>query len=67
MNPGSTVTFTRKNLPMRRPIVPQQSNGSDCGVFLLHFVEKFVENPQWDPAKVCIFCFKLFFPTIIFY
>ncbi|ODQ54037.1 cysteine proteinase [Saitoella complicata NRRL Y-17804] len=26
--------------------VPRQSNFCDCGVFLLHYVEKFLENPE---------------------
>merc|ERR1712130_672891 len=43
--------FNSNNLPLRRTTVPQQSNGSDCGVFLLHFIEKFCEEPQWNPQK----------------
>ena len=49
---GVEFKFTNKNLPLRKPKVPQQSNGSDCGVFLLHFIEKFCEEPHWNPQQV---------------
>jgi len=49
-NPSGFM-FNGNNLPLRRTTVPQQSNGSDCGVFLLHFIEKFCEEPQWNPQK----------------
>ena len=32
-------------MPCLSPRVPQQDNDCDCGVFLLHFVEKFVFKP----------------------
>jgi Ulp1 family protease len=28
------------------PSCPRQSNFSDCGVFLLHFIEWFLQNPE---------------------
>ena len=27
------------------PKVPQQTNGTDCGLFLLEYVQNFLENP----------------------
>ena len=32
-------------MPCLSPRVPQQDNDCDCGVFLLHFVEKFISKP----------------------
>jgi len=31
-------------IPLLVPEVPQQTNGNDCGVFLLHFVDKFLKR-----------------------
>lgn len=54
LHPETECVFSSKNLPMRRPKVPQQSNGSDCGVFVLHFIEKFAESPTHNMDDVCI-------------
>ena len=32
-------------LPWFAPKVPLQPNGSDCGIYLLHFAEKFLRSP----------------------
>ena len=37
--------FTVENLPGCCPKVPQQDNSSDCGVYLLQYIESFFENP----------------------
>ena len=30
-----------------RPEVPMQPNGTDCGVFMLHYIEKLLTNPSY--------------------
>ena len=37
--------FSVENLPGCCPKVPQQDNSSDCGVYLLQYIESFFENP----------------------
>ena len=37
--------FTASNIPAYCPNVPQQSNLTDCGLFLLQYVESFYEEP----------------------
>jgi len=37
--------FDAQTLPGFSPKIPQQMNGCDCGVYLLHFVEKICGNP----------------------
>lgn len=37
-------TSTNKVIPATRVPVPLQENESDCGLFLLHYIRKFVEN-----------------------
>lgn len=32
-------------LPWFAPKIPQQPNGSDCGIYVLHFAEKFLREP----------------------
>ena len=34
-------------MPAYHPNVPKQTNGTDCGLFLLENVECFLENPQF--------------------
>jgi hypothetical protein len=34
--------------------VPQQSNHTDCGVFMLHYIERFTMNPFVPIDNVCI-------------
>ena len=44
---GSTVDlfqFTKERLPQKRMRIPQQDNGSDCGLFLLICIKKFLES-----------------------
>ena len=62
-HPESEFEFTRHTLPVKKPKVPQQANGSDCGIFLLHFIEQFCERPEWDEKKVRILLpfFSIFF------
>ena len=37
--------FTRENMPVFCPNIPQQTNLTDCGLFLLQYVESFYQNP----------------------
>ena len=40
-NPGlAEVSFSKKEMKTVRPKKPEQENFSDCGIFLLHYVEK---------------------------
>eukprot|EP01080_Neovahlkampfia_damariscottae_P001001 gene1001-9907_t len=48
---GQKRTFTHKNLPARSPKLPIQPNGYDCGVYLLHYVQLFVEKENKDECK----------------
>eukprot|EP00457_Paulinella_chromatophora_P002038 gb/GEZN01002042.1/.p1 GENE.gb/GEZN01002042.1/~~gb/GEZN01002042.1/.p1 ORF type:complete len:771 (-),score=117.34 gb/GEZN01002042.1/:183-2495(-) len=41
----NTLNTSFSELPFRILQVPQQENGCDCGVFLLHYVELFVKQP----------------------
>ncbi|KAL0092266.1 hypothetical protein J3Q64DRAFT_1210452 [Phycomyces blakesleeanus] len=41
---GSETTFIKPDLVHAN--VPQQKNGSDCGIYLIHFVGVFLENPE---------------------
>ena len=34
------VTFTAREMRTLRPKKPEQENGSDCGIYLLYYVEK---------------------------
>eukprot|EP00850_Spirogloea_muscicola_P002154 SM000008S22243 [mRNA] locus=s8:607891:613126:+ [translate_table: standard] len=60
-------TFNPKTLPGRRVTVPQQPNAYDCGCFLLHYVELFLQSaPQQfrpeDIDKMNLFGQKWFRP-----
>ncbi|CAH8821622.1 unnamed protein product [Trichobilharzia szidati] len=37
------LRFNSDTLPMHTPFLPTQNNGVDCGVFMLHYVEKFFQ------------------------
>ncbi|KAF2068651.1 hypothetical protein CYY_010025 [Polysphondylium violaceum] len=38
--------YTKDNYQLLIPHVPTQKNFSDCGVFLLHYIELFCKNPE---------------------
>ncbi|XP_076820832.1 uncharacterized protein LOC143466105 isoform X1 [Clavelina lepadiformis] len=42
--------FDSSTMKMCSPVVPQQDNYSDCGVFLLHYVEMLFQKPIQDFA-----------------
>ncbi|KAM4041794.1 sentrin-specific protease 6 isoform 2-T2 [Anomaloglossus baeobatrachus] len=42
---GSKRSFSKDYMKGSNPRVPQQNNFSDCGVFVLQYVESFFENP----------------------
>ena len=41
---GKTRKFNVQTLPTDCPMVPQQDNSSDCGVYLLQYIESFFRN-----------------------
>ena len=46
--PDKERTFTKDNMRGCCPKVPQQPNFSDCGIFLLQYIESFFEQPLDD-------------------
>ncbi|XP_040284600.1 sentrin-specific protease 6 isoform X2 [Bufo bufo] len=42
---GSKRSFSKEFMKGSNPRVPQQNNFSDCGVYVLQYVESFFENP----------------------
>ncbi|KAM8778549.1 sentrin-specific protease 6 isoform 2-T2 [Rhynchonycteris naso] len=42
---GSKRSFSKEVMKGSNPKVPQQNNFSDCGVYVLQYVESFFENP----------------------
>ncbi|XP_064489099.1 sentrin-specific protease 6-like [Ornithodoros turicata] len=48
----SQLTFRPANMKGYIPMTPQQGNFSDCGVYLLQYVESFLENPPRDGRPV---------------
>lgn len=38
---GQNYTFNAKNMPGHSVRVPRQENTSDCGLFMLHYIEQF--------------------------
>ncbi|XP_069091756.1 sentrin-specific protease 6 isoform X3 [Pleurodeles waltl] len=42
---GSKRSFSKEVMKGSNPRVPQQNNFSDCGVYILQYVESFFENP----------------------
>ena len=49
---GSGPTFDNTNFPQYIPEVMTQENNTDCGIFLLQFVESFFQNPMIDFADL---------------
>uniref|UniRef100_A0A1A9V6V2 Ubiquitin-like protease family profile domain-containing protein n=1 Tax=Glossina austeni TaxID=7395 RepID=A0A1A9V6V2_GLOAU len=41
-------TFNKYNMPGHHVRVPQQNNSTDCGLYLLQYVEEFFKNPIRD-------------------
>ena len=41
---GTPMTFTEENMPVVAPDVPQQTNGVDCGVYVLLYVDVFCKK-----------------------
>lgn len=41
----SQLVFCASNMRGYTPMTPQQGNYSDCGIYLLQYVESFLENP----------------------
>ena len=38
------VDFSKNSMRTLRPVKPEQHNYSDCGIYLLHYVEKIFSN-----------------------
>lgn len=49
----SQLTFCYSNMRGYTPRTPQQGNYSDCGVYLLQYVESFLESPPRVGEPVC--------------
>ncbi|XP_023320677.1 sentrin-specific protease 6-like [Eurytemora carolleeae] len=50
---GGTETFSAREIKLMKPNKPEQDNFTDCGVFLLHYVEKiFCSVVQFDWSKL---------------
>jgi hypothetical protein len=49
---GRDATFHESEVEVLRPKVPQQSNGSDCGVFVLEYAERFLTT-YFEALEVC--------------
>ncbi|XP_029434962.1 sentrin-specific protease 7 isoform X2 [Rhinatrema bivittatum] len=45
---GTAREFSRSNMRDFCPRVPKQDNSSDCGIYLLQYVESFFQNPIID-------------------
>ena len=45
---GSDRQFSVETLPAFCPRIPQQTNQTDCGIFLLQYVETFYDKPLTD-------------------
>ncbi len=52
--------YTAITLPGHFAKAPKQDNYSDCGIFLLHYVESFVRcvPAAWDEITVRIVCLQ---------
>ena len=37
---SESVDFSKNSMRTLRPVKPEQQNYSDCGIYLLHYVEK---------------------------
>lgn len=48
MGEHSTHTFTKDTIPGHSVKVPQQNNFTDCGLYLLQYVEQFYKDPVRD-------------------
>merc|ERR1719470_621337 len=46
MEEGNTNLEEMKQIEVVRSCLPQQDNYTDCGIYLLHYVEKMLERPQ---------------------
>lgn len=44
--------FVKENMPGFSPNVPKQSNTSDCGLFVLHYAEKFCTDPPTSITSI---------------
>ncbi|XP_014216017.1 sentrin-specific protease 7-like [Copidosoma floridanum] len=50
---GNSDVFNSSNLPTRQIDVPQQNNSTDCGLYMLQFVESFFKNPIENYEEPC--------------
>ncbi|RWS28765.1 sentrin-specific protease 6-like protein [Leptotrombidium deliense] len=44
---GTQLTFSKAALPDHYPRVPYQTNTTDCGLFVLQYVEQFLKDPNF--------------------
>uniref|UniRef100_A0A1B0DIK7 Ubiquitin-like protease family profile domain-containing protein n=2 Tax=Phlebotomus papatasi TaxID=29031 RepID=A0A1B0DIK7_PHLPP len=62
--PTSNHTFNKDNMPGHSVKVPQQNNFTDCGLYLLQYVQEFFTNPIRD-YRLPIKQLQNWFPTIV--
>ena len=52
---NTECNFTEEEMPVKYPRVPRQPNGTDCGLYLLHFVEMFFQRLVYILSLVSYF------------
>ena len=49
------VEFSSKSMRVVRPVKPEQTNYSDCGIYLLHYVEKIFNRSDFYTISLTLF------------
>ncbi len=40
---GKAISFNEETMPSLSPMIPRQPNGTDCGLFLVQYIESFFQ------------------------